>query len=428
MASPVYKALRPERGSVCVIMDSVVSQSLPSNHHSSMHQPSFFHNKSVSVLFTLGLAGSLAGCAASRDAGATTADDRIPPGGGPEMSTATATQTALAATSTPTAVTPIAPATNASSTNAIAADTTPKEPPITVPSVAGRTRKDSIALISAIRAGRKSTLWPVKTPPPLPGSILPARRIVAYYGNPLSKRMGILGELPPDQMLAKFDKEIAAWNKADPSTPVQPALHLVTVVAQGAPGRDGKYRLRMADSLVERVASWAATRNAIVFVDLQVALSTVQEELPRLIPFLKRPNFHLGLDPEFSMKGGQKPGAKIGTMSAADINYAIDVLAGLVTQYNLPPKVLVVHRFTRPMVTGYKNIKLDPRVQVVIHMDGWGQPWLKYDSYRDYVASEPVQFTGFKIFYKNDTKKGDPIVTPGELLYLHPKPVYIQYQ
>src|SRR5688572_23564391 len=169
MASLVYKGLRPERGSVCVIMDSVVSPSLPSNHHSSMHQPSFFHKKSVFVLLALALAGSIAGCAASRDAGATTADDRMPPGGGPEISTATATQTALAATSTPVTVPPIAPGpTNASSTNAtIAADTTPKEPPITVPSVAGRTKKDSIALISAIRAGRKSTLWPVKTPPPL---------------------------------------------------------------------------------------------------------------------------------------------------------------------------------------------------------------------------------------------------------------------
>ena len=382
-----------------------------------------------SVLLTLALTASLAACAASRDAGATTADDVIPPGGPPEVSTATATQNALAtATSTPAVITPAATGTASSTSASLAADTTPKEPPITVPSVKGRTKKDSIALISAIRAGRKSTLWPVKTPPPLPGSILPARRIVAYYGNPLSKRMGILGEIPPDQMLARFDKEIAAWTKADPSTPVQPALHLVTVVAQGAPGRDGKYRLRMADSLVERVASWAATRNAIVFLDLQVSLSTVQEELPRLIPFLKRPNFHLGLDPEFSMKSGHKPGARIGTMSAADINYAIGVLAGLVTQHNLPPKVLVVHRFTRPMITGYRDIKLDPRVQVVIHMDGWGQPWLKYDSYRDYVASEPVQFTGFKIFYKNDTKKGDPVITPGELLNLHPKPVYIQYQ
>ena len=270
--------------------------------------------------------------------------------------------------------------------------------------------------------------WPVRTAPPLPGSILPGRRIVAYYGNPLSKKMGILGELPPDQMLARLDREVAAWRKADPSTPVQPALHLIVVVAQGAPGRDGKYRLRMADTLVETVSQWAAQRNALLFLDVQVGQSTVQEELPRLIPFLKRPNVHLGIDPEFSMKGGEKPGSKIGTMTAADVNYAIGLLSDIVKQNNLPPKVLVVHRFTRRMVTDAKSIRLDPRVQVVINMDGWGQPWLKYDSYRAYVEAEPVQFTGFKLFYHNDTKKGDPLLTPSEVLRLNPKPVYIQYQ
>ena len=52
--------------------------------------------------------------------------------------------------------------------------------------------------------------WPVRNAPtPLPGAILPARRIVAYYGNPLSKKMGILGELPPDQMLARLDQVVA---------------------------------------------------------------------------------------------------------------------------------------------------------------------------------------------------------------------------
>jgi hypothetical protein len=252
--------------------------------------------------------------------------------------------------------------------------------------------------------------------------------------------MGILGELPPDQMLARLDKEVAAWRQADPATPVQPALHLIAVVAQAGPGRDGKYRLRMTDSVIEKVASWAAQRNALLFLDVQVGHSTVQEELPRLVPFLKRPNVHLGLDPEFSMKPRKvvradstirersKPGERIGVFDASDVNYAIRMLSDLVTQNNLPPKVLVVHRFTRSMVTNAKQIKLDPRVQVVIHMDGWGQPWLKYDSYRTYVESEPVQFTGFKIFYKNDTRKGDPIVTPSEVLLLNPKPVYIQYQ
>ena len=184
----------------------------------------------------------------------------------------------------------------------------------------------------------------------------------------------------------------------------------------------------MTDSLVEMVAGWAAQRNALLILDAQVGKSTVQEELPRLIPFLKRPNVHLAIDPEFSMKTGNVPGTKIGTMSADDVNYAVSLLKGLVQQYNLPPKILVVHRFTRHMLTNAKAIQTDPRVQVVIDMDGWGPPWLKFDSYRDYEEAEPVQFTGFKLFFHNDTKKGDPLLTPAEVLRLTPKPIYIQYQ
>jgi hypothetical protein len=90
--------------------------------------------------------------------------------------------------------------------------------------------------------------------------------------------------------------------------------------------------------------------------------------------------------------------------------------------------VLVVHRFTKPMLTNAAKIKRDPRVQVVIHMDGWGPPSLKRDSYAAYVYAEPVQFTGFKLFYKNDRKYGGPIMTPSQLLALTPKPLYIQYQ
>ena len=225
----------------------------------------------------------------------------------------------------------------------------------------------------APRPRRPEPVWPVAGPAPLPGAILPQKRIVAYYGNPLSKRMGILGELPPEQMLARLDREVARWQRADPDTPVQPALHLVTVVAQGSPGRDGKYRLRMTDSLIERVSAWAASRDAIVFLDVQLGLSTLREELPRLVPFLRRPNVHLAIDPEFAMKNGAPPGKRVGTLDAADVNYASAFLADLVTEHDLPPKVLVVHRFTRPMLTRASRIALDPRVQIVVHMDGWGR-------------------------------------------------------
>jgi hypothetical protein len=364
----------------------------------------------------------LAGCAA-KDAKPNSGLEQLESAGAPGRSSSS-TMSSLAATDLGGSMT--ASSTTASSTSS--SGDTSRAPKVEVPHVPGRSKKDSIALVMAIRAGMKDTRWPVKTDPPLPGSMLPARRIVAFYGNPLSKKMGILGELPPDSMLAKLEKEVEAWRKADPSTPAQPALHLIAVVAQGYPGRDGKYRLRMTDSLINLVAGWAAKKNALLFLDVQVGQSTVQEELPRLIPFLKRPGVHLGIDPEFSMKFGDKPGTRIGTMNASDVNFAVKMLADLVTQNHLPPKMLVVHRFTRGMVTGASEIRRDPRVQIVMDMDGWGPPWLKFDSYRAYIEAEPVQFTGFKLFYHNDTKKGEPILTPGEVLRLTPKPLYIQYQ
>lgn len=271
--------------------------------------------------------------------------------------------------------------------------------------------------------------WPPKMPAPLPGAILPAKRIVAYYGNPQSKRMGALGEYPKDEMLQRLKGEVQKWTAADPSMPVQPALHLIAVVAQGDKGKAGKYRMIMPDKIVEQVYGWAKEAGAILFIDIQTGHDDIRTILPRFEWLLKNPDVHLGIDPEFNLiASGKKPGTKIGTFDAADINYAAGYLQELVKKYKLPPKVITVHRFTRNGVTNSKNIQLRPEVQIVMHMDGWGAPWLKRDSYKDYIVSEPVQYTGFKLFYHNDTKKGDPLMTPQDLLKLNPKPVYIQYQ
>ncbi|WP_353267686.1 hypothetical protein [Gemmatimonas sp.] len=270
------------------------------------------------------------------------------------------------------------------------------------------------------------TLWPPSMPAALPGSILPAKRVIAFYGNPRSTRMGILGEFEPAEMLRKLDQEVAEWNKLDPQHPVQPALHLIAVVAAGDKGFDGKFRNRMDSTLIEKVYGWAKSRNAIMFIDVQVGLSTLQAELPLLERFLKRPDVHLGIDPEFSMKDGSRPGKKIGTYDAADVNYASRYLAELVDKYKLPPKMLVIHRFTRKGVTNADKIKLDPKVQIVMHMDGFGAPWLKRDSYYSYIKKEPVQFAGWKQFTK---AKNDKPTTPREqILRLWPQPLYIQIQ
>jgi hypothetical protein len=269
-----------------------------------------------------------------------------------------------------------------------------------------------------------SAKWPVQGPAPLPGSLLPEHRIVAYYGNTRSTRMGILGQIPPDQMLVRLEETATEWARADTTRKVMPALHLIATVAQGKPGSGAKYRLRMGDSMINQVARWAEERGWIMFVDVQIGHSTVEAELEPLLPFLARPYVHLALDPEFAMTKGGIPGKRIGTLDATHINYAIGRLAALVDSLELPPKVLVVHRFTQPMLTNHAKITLDPRVQVVIQMDGFGAPWLKQDAYKFFIVPEPVQYTGFKLFYKNDK----PLMTPEQVIGLWPSPLYVQYQ
>jgi len=278
--------------------------------------------------------------------------------------------------------------------------------------------------------GDTTGFWPVKPQPyPLKGAILPFKRIVAYYGNLYSKNMGILGEYPPEELWEKLHMEIDAWEKADPSTPVQPAIHYIAVVAQQSPMNDGTYRMRMPEHQIDSALAIANMGNAIVFLDIQVGLSTVEQELPLLEKYLKMPHVHLAIDPEFSMKDGTPPGKKIGTYDAKDINFCSDFLVNLVQENNLPPKIFVIHRFTQHMITNYKQIKLHPEVQIVINMDGWGAPALKLNTYKQYIWKEPVQFTGFKLFYKNDLRQfPHRMLTPEELMRLQPHPVYIQYQ
>ena len=283
-----------------------------------------------------------------------------------------------------------------------------------------------IAMANADTTG----LWPIQNEPfPLDGAILPFKRVVAYYGNLYSKKMGALGEYPPKEVWERLNAEVDAWEKADSLTPVQPAIHYIAVVAQGGPMSDGTYCKRMPDMQIDSALAIAKMGNAIVFLDIQVGLSTLQKEVPLLEKYLKMPHVHLGIDPEFSMKDGSMPGKKIGWFDAEDINFCVDYLANLVKENDLTPKILVVHRFTQGMVKNYKNIKLQPEVQIVMHMDGWGEPVLKFSTYNRYIYREPVQFTGFKLFYKNDLKKSPHrLLTPPELLKLKPQPVYIQYQ
>jgi hypothetical protein len=278
-------------------------------------------------------------------------------------------------------------------------------------------------------ADASSSLWPVKTVFPNAGALLPFNRIVAYYGNFYSKKMGVLGEYPQEKMLSMLKGEVEKWEEADPTTPVIPAIEYIAVVAQNHSAQDGKYILRMPANQIKKAIDLAQEIKGLVILDIQTGHSTVENEIPRLESYLALPNVMLALDPEFAMQEGRVPGTVIGSMDAKEINFAATYLANMVKKYNLPPKILIVHRFTRRMVTHYQEIRPLPEVQIVMDMDGWGPKTLKLDTYKSYIYAEPVQFTGFKLFYKNDLKApSSGLYTPEEILKFRPKPVFIMYQ
>ncbi len=262
---------------------------------------------------------------------------------------------------------------------------------------------------------------------PGPGNgqgLLPGHRIVSFYGNPRSARMGILGAIPPNEMLDRLHEQARAYQELEPAIPVLPALHLVAVVAHREPGAGGLYRGRMADSTIARVLSWTEADSLLLFLDIQPGRSSVDAEVEALAPFLRHPRVHLALDPEFAMGPDQVPGQVIGTMAASEVNAAIGILSALVREHDLPPKILVVHRFTRRMLPDPEGIRPVPGVQVVLNMDGFGPPPLKRDTWNAWVAPAPIPFKGFKLFYDQDA----PLMSPSDVLALRPPPLVIIYQ
>lgn len=256
-----------------------------------------------------------------------------------------------------------------------------------------------------------------------PGSVLANRRLLTYYGNPFDGRMGIMGALSPQELVDALNRRAATYQELS-DKPVQPAIHFIVTVAQAGPGEDGKYRLRMPMSLVTEYSELAAKNGMLIFLDIQVGHSTVQEELEPWIPLLSQPHVHLALDPEFDMWAGQLPGEQIGHMTADEVNYSVQVLANLVSQYDLPNKVLILHQFAALMLPDKANIRTNPLVDIVTDMDGFGSQALKRKHYEWYVHDELIQFAGMKLFLTQDT----PLFTAEEVMNLDPVPDVIIYQ
>jgi hypothetical protein len=256
-------------------------------------------------------------------------------------------------------------------------------------------------------------------------SSLATHRLVTYYGHPYSDKMGILGEFEgPEQMVARLKEQAAAYTAADPDRPALCTIELIASVAQGVPGNDGLWLLRTPAAEIERYAQLAERHGCLLLLDVQMGYDSVENDVRAILPFLRRPYVHLAIDPEFKVKPGQVPGEHYGSVSAAEVAWAMRTLGDLVREHGLPDKVLVLHQFRDDMLPDKAKITPMPNVDLVVMMDGWGLPGSKVANYNYLVGEQLIQYGGIKLFYRQD----DPLLTPDEVIQLDPAPLIVIYQ
>ena len=136
----------------------------------------------------------------------------------------------------------------------------------------------------------------------LPGGgqvVLPGRRLVAMYGHPGTAGLGVLGEQPLPQAIARAKRLAAPYVPLSGDTPVVPAFELIATVAQANPGVGGDYSFEAPISLLKPWVDAAGKAGMYVVLDLQPGRANFLDQAKLYEPLLKLPHVGLALDPEW---------------------------------------------------------------------------------------------------------------------------------
>ena len=291
-----------------------------------------------------------------------------------------------------------------------------------VRSLDGRWGERRLPLRHLLYAGRRSGFWtwssPVAVAPEWP-------QIVAFYGHPGVRAMGVLGHGTP----AEVADEIAVWteryDRLNGRRGAVGAYHLITGVAQANPTSDGHWLYRLPDHRIAEYVEAARAHGMLLFLDNQIGWSDPLTEVRRLEGFLREPFVHMALDPEFATEPlGVRPGRAIGGITGQQVNEVLLYLSELVRREGLPPKILMVHQFADRMLHDREVVAVQPGVELSIDMDGIGSPGAKLYGYGLYAITAPSQRPAFKLFFDQD----DPLISPEEVQAMDPTPDVIIYQ
>ncbi|MDR1211948.1 MAG: hypothetical protein LBK40_06925 [Spirochaetaceae bacterium] len=256
-------------------------------------------------------------------------------------------------------------------------------------------------------------------------SLLLNQDILAFYGHPLSRRMGILGLYPLEELDRRLSALADEYLEINNGRGIKKAFYIIygTVWPEGQIGI-------LNETVLQNYIQYALDHDILIFLDHQIGRYGVIDSLKRMFPYLRYPNVHLALDPEWRT---EKPMEEIGSVSAAEINEAQRVMEDYIREHKIPgERMLVIHQFNWRMIRNREEVRSDfEKVRLVHCADGFGSPSIKRSSYAYNARAVNIPVKGFKLFYNLGTPGAgydEPLLEPREVLSLDPRPYIIMYQ
>ncbi|MCL2802006.1 MAG: hypothetical protein FWD28_09645 [Treponema sp.] len=256
-------------------------------------------------------------------------------------------------------------------------------------------------------------------------SILLNNDILAYYGHPASRNMGILGRYTIEELDSLLSELAAEYELVSEGRKIQKAFYLI----YGTVWPRGDIGIIKHDVLMEYI-EYGITNNILIFIDHQIGRFDPLDSLKVMLPYLHYPNIHLALDPEWRTL---RPMVEIGHLTAAEVNTAQQIIEDYLIANNLPgERMLVIHQFNHVMIKDRADVRSDfNRVRLVHCADGFGNPHLKRHTYAYNALAANMPIKAFKLFYNLGIPGAgydEPLMTPKEVYELNPRPRIIMYQ
>lgn len=257
-------------------------------------------------------------------------------------------------------------------------------------------------------------------------TVFPANRLVGFSGYPGTPALGRMGVGKLADRVAEMDKLGRVYRQGRPLH--LPVLELIATIVHGSPGKDGMYRGRIDEHIVQTHLEAARQGRGLLLLNIQPGRSDFLTEVKHWEKYLVDPHVGVALDPEWRMGKGQVPMRVFGSVNGTELNAVAAYLSGLVAKHNLPEKVMVVHQLRLDIIKNEAGLKRHPGVVAIKSVDGIGSPSMKLETWRVLTKKmNPVFHPGFKLFYSEDAEFG-PIMKPAAVMAIKPTPEYILYE